>query len=312
MRGAGRLYAAHFALGALGIGLLGTSAALVIADGVMAPSPGAVSQACQRWLVAGGPADLLGLAIAALTAASLALGVRSVWRQVRASRNYLAALPVETEIARVEGADCRIIDAPEPQAFCAGFLRPRIYLSRGALQTLEGAELQAVLAHETHHLRRRDPLRMLAARVLADALVFIPILRQMSERYAALCELAADEAAVKALRDRGPLASALLKFTYSGPGPTAVVTLAPERVDMLMGDPAADRWRLPRPPVEWSLLALAALGIFVLLLWQGVLSASLQLPVLLAAACMASMIGAPIALALATLIVAKRTLRTRP
>jgi Zn-dependent protease with chaperone function len=230
-------------------------------------------------------------------------------RQVTASRRYLAALPHGGEEMRVAGEPCRLIESASPTAFCAGYLRPRIYLSRGAVEVLDADELRAVVAHERHHVRRRDPLRLLVARALAAALFFIPLLRRIAERYEAIGELAADEAAVRDLERRGPLASALLKF---GAGPTTaapVVAIAPERVDHLTGDPEAGRWLLPRSVAGRSALALAALGALLVLSWQA--EPTPQLPILLSAGCMTAMVGGPIALAVGALVLSRRALLAR-
>jgi bla regulator protein blaR1 len=312
MRGAGRLYLLHIALAMLGVVLLlGGTAAIIGGQSFAMPTSQAISDACHHWLAAGGPAALLGLSIAGLALAALVLGLRSIHRQVRASRRYLATHELSGESIEVDGVRCRIIDSEEPCAFCAGYLRPQIYLSRGALERLEeGAELRAVLAHEAHHLRRRDPLRLLVARALADSLFFIPILRGIGERYSALGELAADEAAVKAVQGRGPLASALLKFSES-PAQSAVVSLAPERVDHLMGDAEATRWKLPHSPLARSALALAGLGAASLLIWHGILQPDLQVPLLMAVACAGMMVCGPIAFALGALLISRTALRRR-
>lgn len=312
MRGAGRLYLLHLALATLGAALLAGGTVLIIArQNLAVPTSQAISDACHNWLAGGGPASLLGLAIAVLTLAAVGLGIRSVRRQLRASRLYLASQRPSVESIEVDGAHCRLVDSEEPRAFCAGYLRPRIYLSRGALDRLDPAELRAVLAHESHHGRRRDPLRLLAARALADSLFFIPILHRISERYATLGELAADEAAVKALGGRSALASALLKFSQSSTQPTAVVALAPERVDHLMGDPDVTRWRLPYSPLARSLLALTGLGAASLLIWHGILDPNLQVPLLVAAACTGLMVCGPVTLAVGALLVSRQALRRR-
>ena len=75
-------------------------------------------------------------------------------------------------------------------------------------------------------------------RVLRDALFFLPVLRDAERRYAALAEVAADEAAVRSAGAE-PLASALL---YFGEQPGGAVGIAAERVDHLLGQPA--KWRL--------------------------------------------------------------------
>ena len=169
-----------------------------------------------------------------------------------------------------------------PQAFCAGLLHPRVYVSRGALELLGAAELSAVLAHERHHARRRDPLRLASTRVLADALFFVPPLRELIRRQHSLAEIGADEAAVAAAGgDRAPLASAMLSFSEASGAEAA--GLAPERIDYLVGE--SPRWRFPLALVLvicFCLAALVALATLVAETASG--SATLALPLALRAA----------------------------
>ena len=65
-----------------------------------------------------------------------------------------------------------------------------------------------------------------------DALRPLPPFASLADRQAALAELAADAASVKALGDVKPLASALARFDASDEPGTGV---APERVDQLTG-----------------------------------------------------------------------------
>ncbi|HEX5622551.1 MAG TPA: hypothetical protein VFX51_29265, partial [Solirubrobacteraceae bacterium] len=161
----------------------------------------------------------LGLAGAAVIARAVVSSARQVWAQ----RGFLRRLPVLRE-ARVHGYAVRVIPGAGLQAFCAGLLHPAVYVSEGALAA-GGPEVRAILAHEEHHRVRRDPLRLLCARVVADALRPLPPFASLAEREAALADLAADAASVEALGDRAPLASALARFG----------AVAPERVDRLVG-----------------------------------------------------------------------------
>ena len=92
-------------------------------------------------------------------------------------------------------------------AFCAGLLRPWCTSRRATLRCAGDAELHAILAHEEHHCARRDPLRLLLARVVADAIGPLPPFAALAERQAAVADLAADAAAVSmrsATRRRSP------------------------------------------------------------------------------------------------------------
>ena len=151
----------------------------------------------------------------------------SLARGIRTQRRFIARLPVggERELA---GRRVRVIASARAMAFCAGLLRPRIYLSDGALARLRPTELDAIVIHEAHHAARRDPLRILVARAIGSA---------FGSREQALADLSADAAAVRRVGD-APLASALLAFDAEAAGIAAV------RVDHLTGDAA--RIEVPR------------------------------------------------------------------
>lgn len=310
MRGAGRLYALHLALGAVGIGVVGAGTVAVISGARLSlPSSREISEACHNWISAGGPAALLGLGLTALAATAMVLGIRSGRRQIKATVGHLSSLPLGGRM-EIDGTPVQIVERQDPQAFCAGFIRPEIYVSRGALDRLSEGELRAVIAHERHHRRWRDPLRQVIGRALADALFFLPILRRTSDRYGALGEVAADQAAIASVGDRGTLASALLKFDHRA-SPSGVISVAPERVDHLLGDPDASRWRLSRSALSRSAVALIALGALVLLIWHGVINPTLEVPLLLAAACTFLMVGIPVLLAAVAAVLSRRSLRAR-
>jgi Peptidase family M48 len=151
-----------------------------------------------------------------------------------------------------------VIDDERPQPFCAGLIRPCVCGSTGAVELLDDLGLEAVLAHERHHARRRDPLRLATGRVLAQALFLLPGLRALIDRDQSLAELGADESAVNAApANRSGLAGAMLSFS------DAAVTgyqagIDPTRADYLLGE--SPSWRFPL-----ALCMAAAAGIALLL-----------------------------------------------
>jgi Zn-dependent protease with chaperone function len=287
MDSAKRLYRLVAALAALG--LLATVIGLAAAASRTAlslPSARALAEACRQLLPSG--VSVLALAVLGLAALGVVVFVRaarSCWLHARAERHFRGSLRV---CGQLQGADGSVLVAndPEPRAFCAGYLRPRVFVSSGALARLSRTELEAIVAHERHHLRRRDPLRLLIVRVLADALFFLPAIRRLGDRYGALAEVAADEAAVR-VAGPGGLASALLAFN-AGPGAEIVVGVAPERVDHLLG--ARPRWELPASLVVAALVTLAgfAAAIVAVLALAG---ARVDLAMFVAQGCMALMCG---------------------
>jgi Zn-dependent protease with chaperone function len=220
---------------------------------------------------------LLGLAV--IGASAITIAVRASLRQRRAYGRFLEELEVVGDLAGHPSV--QVIADPRPQAFCAGYLRPRVYLSQAALDMLSDSELDAVLAHEQHHRLVRDPLRFACGRVLGAALFFLPALRAMFARYADVAELNADGAAIRVgAGGRAALASALLAFEASGAG------VPPERVDALLGQSA--RWNRPWWLMSASLGSLSSLSG---LIWAASQAAStratLSLPFLSAQPCLA-------------------------
>lgn len=258
------------------------------------PSTGALIAACRRIVpLEPGLGLLLVLGFLALGFLVVALGARSLVRQLRAQRRFLRALePVAT--VEAGGQAVTLIESETPHAFCAGLLRPRIYLSTAARELLSEAELRAVVAHEAHHRANRDPLKILLSRVLAESLFFLPSLRRLGQRYGELTELAADEAATRIAG--GPtLASALLAFGEQRGPAGVVVGIAPERVDQLLGH--GHRWQLPLSIFVGSLVILAALLGLVLSVPALLQSQSLSIATILAQGCMAAMVVVPVAMA---------------
>jgi beta-lactamase regulating signal transducer with metallopeptidase domain len=149
-------------------------------------------------------------------------------------------------------------------AFCGGLLRPRIYLSRGLVELLTLEELEAVLRHERHHLTRRDPLRYFVADLVEHLAAFFPALLTVSDRVRIQAEVAADQAALRAM-SVDILASALIKVmraTLPVTRQVGVASLSPTdaRVAALLSQPIAVPF--DRRDVAISIgLALTALGV---------------------------------------------------
>jgi hypothetical protein len=189
---------------------------------------------------------LISLALFDLYALTRALC--SIWRGAAAHRRIATRMPVQEQRA-IAGRRVLVVPNARPLAFCAGLLRPRVYVSTGALERLGEAELAAVVAHEAHHAARRDPLRILVARAIGDAYS----LGALPRREQALAELAADAAVVRS-RGAAPLASALLAFDAK--------QIAPERVDRLAGETPRDH--VPRTLVAGAGAVVAALLVLLM------------------------------------------------
>lgn len=235
-----RLHASIVLLGALVVGVaVGVAATRFRLD------PG-LSGAC---------ADLLSRhdALASACLALLGLGAIAATRFASTlARLALAHRRVTTNLRPIgRRGDVVVVEGSQPRAFCAGLLRPRTYVSAGALVALGPDELDSVIAHERHHAERHDPLRLVLAASAASGLFFLPVLRRLLDRYADLAEFAADDAACETPARRRALAAALLVFDDAGAG------VAPQRVDRLCG--ARERIDLPVTPLFLAALAMAGL-----------------------------------------------------
>jgi hypothetical protein len=291
------VFRSQVAIGAVGLAAL--SAAVVTGAG----SVHRASRGPHQVVIAGqhltypavNAAAAILLALAVLGAAVLITVVRGAWGQLRAYHSFIRGIPVLGPLPGHPGVT--VMDEAAPQAFCAGYLRPSIFISRGALELLSEAELTAVLSHEDRHRSTRDPLRFACGRLLSQALFFLPALRPLGDRYEQIAEQKADQAAVRASAgDRGPLASALL--TFDAAAPAGATGISNERVDSLLGE--SPGWRLPSPLIAASLAALSGL---VVLVWRTSAAASahasFNLPVLSSQPCMLVLALLPVAVALA-------------
>jgi Zn-dependent protease with chaperone function len=267
-------------------GLIGTATAVVTSAASVHHDPRAPHQA----VVLGGHfsypalnlAAVVLLALAALGAVVIGIVLFAAWRHVLAARRFMRGLPV---VGPLPGRpSVTLIAGSTPQAFCAGYLKPRVYVSAGALALLSPSELAAVLSHERDHLNARDPLRVACTRVLGQALFFLPALRPLCARYSELAERRADNAAVAAAGgSKAPLASALLAFDAAdldGAG-----GISPWRVDSLLG--VAPQQRLP---IGLIALSAAAVTLLIVAVWRASAVASahatLALPLLSSRPCM--------------------------
>jgi hypothetical protein len=204
---------------------------------------------------------VLALAVAGL--AVVAMTVLGAVREFAVARSFERSLDA-LEPRPLHGA--LVINDERPRAFCAGLLSPRLYVSSGAVALLDEIALKAVLAHEAHHARRRDPLRLAVGRVLARALFFVPGLGELVRRQQDLAELGADETAINAGPDsRSGLARAMLAFSEDSAA-VGSTGIDPRRVDHLLGEPPS--WRFPALLCLWSAAVIGLVGAIAVLVGQ--------------------------------------------
>jgi beta-lactamase regulating signal transducer with metallopeptidase domain len=149
----------------------------------------------------------LGFALLALWATGfLILAIRWIvrWLRVRALLREAVELQVEAPVV-VKFSSSRL----EPGL--VGILHPVILLPQGIEQQLSPVELQAVLAHELCHWRRRDNL-LAAIHMLVEALFwFFPLVWWLGARLNAERERACDESVLADGNDPQIYAEGILK-----------------------------------------------------------------------------------------------------
>jgi Zn-dependent protease with chaperone function len=246
-------------------------------------------------------AAIVILTLALLGAIVMVIVIARATRELNATRRFARRLaagrhqPVK---------DAFVIDDPRPQAFCVGLLRPRVYLTTGALAILDEEALAAVLTHERHHARRRDPLRLAASRVLVRGLFFLPGLAELGSQRETLGEINADQAAINETpANRSALARAMLSFTAS-PVAEGSVGIDHARVDHLLGEPPS--WQFPTLMVVLAVFVLALVAAVAVLAGQEAAgSASLAPPFLSAQPCVVVLALIPAGLVLAAIALAR-------
>jgi Zn-dependent protease with chaperone function len=232
-----------------------------------------VEAACPRMTMTQCLVAAIGLVAAA---SALAIAVRAGWLAATTTR-ALAALPqapippsLQADARRAGIARLRCLAGTDRTAFCVGLFRPYVYVTT-ATAKLNAHELDAVLAHEAAHARRRDPLRRLLTRAVADVMFWFPLLRWWQHKHIENAEVHADKAAINHAGRQG-LAAALLAAAAKPPIAAPAMGGATEaRIAHLLGEDLPAR----RPPA--GLVALSLLGAIgavwlVMCLGQGLLA----------------------------------------
>jgi beta-lactamase regulating signal transducer with metallopeptidase domain len=249
-------------------------------------------------LATGGAADtasVVAVLVLILATFGVTLGLTSLFRQLLATLSLIRTLlsrrvTVSRRVAAVGaslGLSGRIdvVRDVRPFSFCYWFRSPRICLSTGLIKRLDDGELRAVLLHERYHLRQRDPLRLVIARYFAAGLYVVPVVEELVEYYTVQKEVAADQAAVRAMGGVRELASALFKALPDANDvdlgllvPVGSLSVTEARIEQLV-DGRSVPLALSRASVVLSGGALAAAA--VLAFTDGLHPAPLTMPALI-------------------------------
>jgi Zn-dependent protease with chaperone function len=223
------------------------SAGLAIASRLFVPGPDGrpTATVTSELEVLGWPLWTLYVVVFALT---LVVGVRLAvaviqvaiaTRRRRAHHRMLVDLLGIAHDSAPRASGLRILDVPQPLAYCLPGVRSRVVVSEGTLTALSGGEMSAILSHERAHLRARHDLVLEMFTAVHAAFPRFVRSGNALDAVRLLIELLADDAAVRTAGPT-PLARALVAcasgHTPSGAlaagGPTTVL-----RVRRLGGRP---------------------------------------------------------------------------
>lgn len=155
------------------------------------------------------PIALVAVTIWALGAALLCLRWFLQWRSIR---SLLDGAP---EVTMDLPAPVRITSG-DPTTGVFGILRPVVILPSQVMQALEPRQLQAVLAHEACHVRRRDNLTAAIHRCVEVVFWFHPLVWWLGANLLREREAACDEAVVDEGHEQGVYAESILNACRLG------------------------------------------------------------------------------------------------
>src|SRR5206468_3512296 len=142
-----------------------------------------------------------------------------------------------------------------------GILRPAVVLPCDWRQW-DAAKVNAVLAHECSHVRRRDPAVQLVSTIHRVLLWHDPLSWLLHRRIVQVAEEASDDAAIAAMPDRAAYAEMLLDFMQRGVRraglegvPMARYGRQEDRIQRIL-----DGTKCSRGITPWSIMAILALG----------------------------------------------------
>jgi Zn-dependent protease with chaperone function len=207
----------------------------------------------------------LGLTLAGAVAARTALTAMTHLRT--AGRQALRHAQTARLVGRPEPAlGAVLVEHSQPAAYCVAGRHPTVILTTGALQALDPAQLDAVLAHERAHLAGRHHRLIAMARIGRQVLPFLPLMRDADAQVARLAEMHADDAARRSSDPRS-LATALLVLATAGspaPALAAAATDAVQRIHRLLG-PAEPLGRTRRQLLRTTAAAFAVTPVLLAL-----------------------------------------------
>ena len=136
--------------------------------------------------------SLIRIIIAGFLLLTVFIVCKRMWRQFLILKDYKSTYSFrskrKTNIYIAECGSCGIYNWIISSESC------RV---KGMLQTFSDEEMDAIIFHEEYHQNNRDPLKLFCFMLLAEGMMYIPILKGLLQRYHTYQELAADKYAMQ-------------------------------------------------------------------------------------------------------------------
>jgi beta-lactamase regulating signal transducer with metallopeptidase domain len=143
-------------------------------------------------------------------------GLRSWFATIRLTKKWFSKSE-QIDLAGIDIPTFRI-DHSFPIIAIVGTFRPRLFIARSVLLSLNEEELAAAIAHECGHLAARDNLKRTLLGICRNTLLLVPFGRAVDRAWAESAESAADEFAAQQSRATAlNLASALVTIAKMVP-----------------------------------------------------------------------------------------------
>ncbi len=221
-----------------------------------------------------GASSMLGIGLASVGLVLLVLDLAGLVRARRALGRHVAQGTV-VATRKLTGRTVRIVVSSTWRGvpFAGGLVAPFVCIGAATWDAASEDERDAIVLHELAHLRWLDAPVLVAARLVARVLWFVPWSGRVVRALAAQCEVAADADAVARGAKPEALASALVTVAAAARGDAMPLlafgkssTLA-RRVECLLEEPAPQRSLRAHAPMlallviaTWTILRMTACG----------------------------------------------------
>jgi Zn-dependent protease with chaperone function len=193
-----------------------TLGAVLSALGVVLAAPEELVRAAGSGKPVALAALIVALAVAGVIVIRLLVSLAGVSYRSRARRarhrTLVDLLDRAEQRAELSSDMIRVLDGPVPFAYCVPGRSPRVVLSGGTLEVLDRAQVDAVLAHESAHLRHRHDVVTESFTAVYQAVPRPLRSRVPLDAVHVLLEMVADDAA-RRRSGAGPLRAALERLS---------------------------------------------------------------------------------------------------